>query len=91
MKKINSNIKKKNKRETTFHFFEVKKEKIILYLTSKRLKELGEILYRLTTREGDKIELTISSVNGKRYLEIFIIPEELKWEEMQDFIKKHQK
>ena len=91
MEKINTNIEKKNKGKTMFHFFEVKKEKMILYLTSERLKKLGEVLYRLTSREGDKIKLTISSVNGKRYLEIFIIPEELKWEEMQDFIKKHQK
>ena len=68
-------------------------KKITLYLSQKALKEFGESLLRTYPPAivGDKIEFTINSVNGKRNLDIFIIPEEIHWEDMPNFIKKHQK
>jgi hypothetical protein len=78
-----------------------KGKKIILYLTKKALKEMGEILYKLATGRkilfgipcsipvivGDKIELTINSVNGERKIDIFIISEEFEWKDIPEILK----
>jgi hypothetical protein len=83
----------------------MRKEKITLYLTQKALKETGEILYKFATGRkilfgipcsipvivGDKIELTIDSVNGERKIDIFIIQKEFEWKDIPKMLKTFNK
>jgi hypothetical protein len=83
----------------------MKKEKITLYLTQEALKKIGETLYKFATGKkilfgirhsipaivGDKIELTIYSVNGKRKIDIFIISKEFEWKDMPKILKTFKK